>query len=182
MFIKFVERVKELFLRSLFPADHLDVVDQQHIRRTIVLMKVRHSIQLDAVDHLIHESLACGVHDPHASEILDQRLADGMHQMGFPHTHAAVDKQRIIGARRQRGYRFCRSMSELIAWTNHEIIEIEFEVDLRRSGPGTECLIGPGTSGSMGATPGPSSYTDPPVRHSELPNRRMHRVSDTPLP
>ena len=92
MIVEFVEGVEELFLRSLFAAKDLDVVDQQHVGRPVMLMKLRHAIQLDAVDHLVHEPLAGGVDDAHASEIVHQRLADRMHQVGFSHSHAAVDE------------------------------------------------------------------------------------------
>ena len=43
--IQFVESVEELFLGPFFPGQNVNVVDQQHIRRTIVAMKRRHAIR-----------------------------------------------------------------------------------------------------------------------------------------
>ena len=52
-----VERVEELGLRALFAREKLDVVDEQHIDRSIALAKIDDAIVADRVDHLVHEPL-----------------------------------------------------------------------------------------------------------------------------
>ena len=64
MVVQLVERVEELFLRPLLAGQDLDVVDQQHVRRPVVLLERRHPVRSDAVNHLVHEPLARGVNDP----------------------------------------------------------------------------------------------------------------------
>ena len=61
--VEFVEGVKELFLRPLLAAENVDIVDQQHVSRPVMLVELRHPVQLDALDHLVHEPFAGGVDD-----------------------------------------------------------------------------------------------------------------------
>ena len=95
MIVQLVESVKKLFLRALFVAQQLNIVDQQHVRCAIAMVKLLHALQPDAGDHLIHEALARCVDDPHRAELVHQLAADGVHQVGLSHTHAAVQKQRL---------------------------------------------------------------------------------------
>ncbi len=92
MIIELIEGMKELFLGSLFSRDDMNIVDEQHVRRAIVPVKQRHPIELDGVDHLVHESLARCVYDIQAAEVFEQAAADRMHQMGFTDPHAAINE------------------------------------------------------------------------------------------
>ena len=60
--------------------------------------------------------------------MIHQRAPDGMHQMRFSQPHSAVDKQRIVGARRIRHHRLRRGVRELIAGAHHEGVESELRI------------------------------------------------------
>jgi len=92
MIVQLVEGVKELFLRALLVAQKLDVVNQQHVRLAVALLKLLHTFGADAGDHLVHETFARSVDNPHGAKFIDQLTADGVHQMCFTHAHAAVKK------------------------------------------------------------------------------------------
>src|SRR5215472_8069639 len=52
-----------------------------------------------------------------------------MHQVSFAHTHAAIDKKRVVAARWMCSDRPCRGMSELIARAHHETFECELRIE-----------------------------------------------------
>ena len=129
--MQFVEGVKELFLRPLLVAQQLDIVDQQNIGFAIALVELLHALRADAGDHLIHEALAGRVDDPHGAELVHQFAADGVHQMGLPHPHAAVDEQRIVAARGVGGHRPRGGVRKLVAGPHHKGIEREFRIQIQ---------------------------------------------------
>ena len=88
MFVQVVEGVKELLLRAFFAAQHVDIVYQQHVRRAVEGVKLRHPVHPDTGDHLVHETLAGRVDDPHAAVIVHQGPTDRMHQVSLAHAHA----------------------------------------------------------------------------------------------
>src|SRR5215469_13836934 len=104
----------------------MDIIHQQHIRRAVESMKLGHTIQPDASDHLIHEALTGCIDNPHAAVVVHQGTADSVHQVGFSHAHSGVDKQRIVAPRWSSGYRLSGSMSKLVASANHETLERKF--------------------------------------------------------
>src|SRR5687767_13848532 len=93
-------------------------------------MKLRHAVELDAVDHLIHKPLAGGVHNTHAGEVLHQGASHRVHQVGLAHPHASVDEQRIVGAGRRCCHGLSGGVRKLITGTDHEVVEVELSVDL----------------------------------------------------
>src|SRR5512146_1492734 len=58
-------------------------------------------------------------------------VADGVHQVSLAHSYAAIQEERIVGARRtlSNGQRSCAS--KLIAVADHEIVERVARVELR---------------------------------------------------
>ena len=50
-----IEGVEEFFLRPFFPAEELDVVDQQEIRLAITLAELDQVVVLNGVDELVDE-------------------------------------------------------------------------------------------------------------------------------
>ena len=125
MLEQLVEGVEKLLLGAFFAAEDLDVVDQQHVGRAVVPVERLHAVELDAVDHLVHEALAGDVDDLHAGVVIHQRAADGVHQVRLAHAHAAVDEQRIVDPGGHGGHGLRRGMGELIAGSHHEGIEGE---------------------------------------------------------
>ena len=94
-------------------------------------MKLRHLLQSDACDHLIHEPLARCVHDPQPRVVTHEAAADGVHEMRLTHPYAAVDVERVVLLRRFVGHSLGRRVGELITGTDHERIESKPRVQLR---------------------------------------------------
>jgi hypothetical protein len=61
--------------------------------------------------------------------IVDQGAADGMHQVGLAHAHAAIDEQRIIAAGRVGGDGPGGGVRELVAGAHHEAVERELGIE-----------------------------------------------------
>ncbi len=143
MIVQFVEGVEELFLRALLVSQQLDVVDQQNVGCAIALVELLHAIRADAGDHLVHEALAGSVDDPHGAELVHQLAADGVHQMGLSHPHAAVEEQRVIAARRVGGHGPRGGCGELVAGAHHKRIERKFGIQALcgafQIAPGVDC-------------------------------------------
>jgi hypothetical protein len=102
-----------------------------------MLMKLWKAVILDAVDHQVHEPFAGRINDSKTRVLGDQLTTDGMHQVGLPHAHAAVDKQRIITASRRGRDRPSGCMSELVARPDHEAVERKLPVEVGSRGPET---------------------------------------------
>src|SRR6476661_6324714 len=123
MIVELIEGMEELFLRAFFSRDDVDVVDQQYVRRTVMPVKQRHSVELDRRNHLVHESLARRINDVQARVVIKQTSADCVHQMRLSDTHSAVDEKRIVAARRRLCHRLRSGVRELIRRTNYVAVE-----------------------------------------------------------
>ena len=62
---KCIECVKELFLRTLFAGEKLDVVDQQNVGLAITLPELDQITVLDRIDELVNEQFAGDVNYLH---------------------------------------------------------------------------------------------------------------------
>ena len=58
-------------------------------------------------------------------------MANGLHQVGFAHAHAAIEEERVVGLGWTLGHRLRRGMGELIARADDESIEGVAGVELR---------------------------------------------------
>src|SRR5689334_15778314 len=120
MVVQLVERAEELVLRALFPAENMDIADENYVGRAELLMRVRHAVQLDAVDHLVHDPFARGVHDANAAVVVGQVASDGVHEMRLSHSHAAIDEQAVVTPRRRSRHRPGCCMRKLITRSYYE--------------------------------------------------------------
>ena len=102
--VEVVERVEELFLRALLARDELDVVDQEQVDRAIARAELRRAVEANRVDELVGEALRREIDDGQAREELGGLVADGVQQVRLAEPDAAVDEQRVVGARRQLGH------------------------------------------------------------------------------
>ena len=93
-----------------------------------MLMKYRHTVGLDTVDHLVHEAFARGIYDLHRGMAILECSADCMHQVCFPHTDAAVDEQRVVPLGGVIGNRFSRGVGKLVATANYKIFKRVFRI------------------------------------------------------
>src|SRR5262249_50765724 len=122
-FVERVERVEEFLLGALLGSEHLNVVHQQGVHGAKALVESRHAVVAQRTDHLIDELLARDVDHLHLAVVALELPADRLHQMGLPHTYAAVQVQRVVHPRRIGGHRARRGMGELIATADHEAVE-----------------------------------------------------------
>lgn len=85
-----VEGVEKLLLHGLLLGDKLNVVNQQYVDVTIALAKLEAFVHLNRGDQFVGERLTGHVHNPRGRIVSLNRVADGVHQVGFAETHAAV--------------------------------------------------------------------------------------------
>ena len=69
-------------------------------------------------------------------------VADGVHQVGLAHAHAAIQEERIVGARRPLGHRQRGGARKLVAVADDEGVEGVARVELRGGGPVEARLLG----------------------------------------
>src|ERR1700712_1832244 len=91
-----IEGVKEFFLRALFPAEELDVVDEQKIGLAVALAKLDEGIVLDRVDELVDEEFAREVHHLWILFRRPDILPDRLHQVRLAEADAAVNEERVV--------------------------------------------------------------------------------------
>ena len=82
--------------------------------RAIALAEIDHAVVADRVDHLVHEPLGRDVGQLQVAIVLQHVVPDRVHQVRLAETHAAVDEQRVVRARRRLGDRAARGVRELI--------------------------------------------------------------------
>ena len=95
-----IKCVKKFFLRGFFIGNKLDIINQQYIDGAIFIAKFFSFISQDCVNNLVGKGFRRKIGNfciwlPHQNMI-----PDGMHQMGFAKSRAAVNKQRIVYAGR----------------------------------------------------------------------------------
>ena len=92
-----VEGVEELFLGPLLACDELDVVDQEEVDAVAVaLTEAGHVARGDRRDQVIHEALGREVADAEGRVGLQRGEAGGLHEVGLPEPHAAVEEERVV--------------------------------------------------------------------------------------
>ena len=126
-----VERVEEFFLRGLLIGKKLNVVDQKHVHRAHAVAKLHRLLARDGLDHLVGEVLAGGEQDPAFRVFLHDEVRDGVHQMGFAESHAAVDEQRVVRVGRRFGYRHAGVERHAVAVADDEGFKGIFRVQGR---------------------------------------------------
>src|SRR5215510_6039479 len=118
-----VERMKKFLLRSLLASQKLNVVNQKKIGLAITLSEFDQIAVLDRVDELVDEQFARHVDYLHVLPFCPDELANGLHQMCLAETDAAVNKQRIVRARRCLRDGETRRVRDFVVWTNDERFE-----------------------------------------------------------
>src|SRR5436190_24065833 len=85
---KRVERVEKFFLRALFAAEELDVVNQEQIGLPIAFAKFDEVVVLDGVDEFVDKKFARKVHDLGVFLFHSDELSDRLHQVRLAESHA----------------------------------------------------------------------------------------------
>ena len=118
-----VERVEELRLRAFLARHELNVVHQQHVDAAIPFPEIEDAVVANRIDHLVHETLGRDVGKLQVAIVLEHELSDRVHQVRLAETHAAVDEERVVGARRRFSNRATRRVRELIRRADDERVE-----------------------------------------------------------
>ena len=125
-----IEGVEELFLRPVFPREELNVVDEQHVDRAVLVPELAHASSGDGADHLVGELLRRQVDDALAREAVVHLMADGVHQVRLAQAHAAVEEQRVVAVARCFGHGLGGRVGELGVVTDDERREAKTRIEL----------------------------------------------------
>ena len=118
-----IEGVEELLLGALLAGEELDVVDQQQIDAAETVAEAHHLVVLDGVDHLVGELFGGEIDDGAVGLAQLDLMADGLHEVGFAHAHAAVEEQRVVRLAGSGGYGQGRGVGELVSAADDEAVE-----------------------------------------------------------
>ena len=128
-----VEGVEELLLRTFFPSEKLDVIDQQQVGLAISFPKFDQIVVLNRVDEFIDEHFAGKVHHLRVLFVHPDILADRLHQVRLAESHSAVNEKRVVGARRRFGHRQARGMRDFVVRADHERFEAVARIQAQRT-------------------------------------------------
>ena len=115
----------EKFLQTApLAGQKLDVVQQKHIHAAVLLTEIIDRILAHQyADQCIGELFAGHIHDVGGRIGLQNRVADGVHQMRFAEAGASMDKQWIVFLAGRNGSPYSRRMRKLVARTHHKGIK-----------------------------------------------------------
>ena len=126
LFVGLVQGIKgmeEFLLHLFFAGDELDVVDDQHVGGAVVAGEIGRLAEAQGVDEFLHELLGRYIEYLGFGIGRRQGVADGLDQVGFADTDAAVQEEGIIFGAGLRGDRLAGGKGQLVAGADHEIIE-----------------------------------------------------------
>src|ERR1017187_8173632 len=91
-----IEGKKELFLGAILAIEKLDVVDDQHVKGTVVAFESVEGLLLVGAHHI--GDVIVGVHVPNdlIGTVTPDLIAKGVNQVGFAETNPAVDTEGAI--------------------------------------------------------------------------------------
>ena len=121
--IEGVERMKELFLRTLLAFQELDVVDQQEVHLPVPSAEVGGCSLLDGGNKVIRELFAGDVCDPHGGVGQKHLVPDRVHEVSFSEAHTTIEEKRVVHECGLVSNRMARSGRELVVVTYHESLE-----------------------------------------------------------
>ena len=88
--------MEKLLLCPFLACDELDVVDEQDVDVPVLVAEFLVPVVLDGVDELVREFLRRRVENLRVRVLVEDVVADGMHQMRLAQTDAAIDEQGIV--------------------------------------------------------------------------------------
>jgi hypothetical protein len=129
-----VEGVEELFLDALFAGEELDVVDEQDVDVAVALTELGQAVLLEGLDELIGEFLRRKVGHAGVGVVTQDRVANGVHQVGFAQPGVAIDEKGIVGLRRSLGDRQGGGVGHLVVRADDEGFERVTGIERSRGG------------------------------------------------
>jgi hypothetical protein len=116
---------KKLLLRRVLPGDELHVVHQQHVELPVAPLELMHPLEAQGVDQVVQEALGRQVQHARVGLAAQHLLSDRVHQVRLAEADAAVQEERVVGARRRLGDRARGRVRELVRGAHDERIEGE---------------------------------------------------------
>src|SRR5690242_3856071 len=101
LIVERVERVEELFLRAFLAGHELDVVNQQHVDRAILLAKALRLVVTNRIDQIVHETFRRDVTKLEMLIAGFDSVTTRVHQVRFAEPHAAVEIKWVVGSARR---------------------------------------------------------------------------------
>src|SRR6185369_16890918 len=98
-----VERMEKFFLDALLAGEELDVVDQQHIDVAVPLTELRQAVFLQGLNELVGEFFRRKVGHACVGVVPQDRVANGVHQVGFAQSGVAINEKGIVRLSRSLG-------------------------------------------------------------------------------
>ena len=86
---------------------------------------------LQRFHHVADEAFGVDIGDARVGLARLDGVPDGMHQMGFAESDAAVDEERVVGRARVFSDLLCSGLGELVALADHEGLEGGVGVEAR---------------------------------------------------
>ena len=115
-----LEHMEELFLGALLVRQELDVVDQQHVQRLVIVLEAIDGVAPDGLDQVLHELVRRDVADDRPRLALLDGVAHRLHQVGLAQPHAAVNEERVVGAAGPVGHLQGRGPGQVVGLAVHE--------------------------------------------------------------
>src|SRR5260370_39669659 len=118
-----IECVKKFLLRTFLAAEKLNVVNAEQVSLAVTLAEFDQVVVLNCVDKFVDEKLARKINHLHVFLFREHILPDRLHQVRFAKTDAAVNKNRVVSAR--RCLRDCQTggVGNFDVWSDHERFE-----------------------------------------------------------
>ena len=91
--------MEKFLLGTFFSDDELDIVDEQGVVVPVFFPKFRGGdvvFVTDGVDQLIGEFFRGNIQNLGVFVVFQDKMGDGVHQVGLSQPHAPVDKQGIV--------------------------------------------------------------------------------------
>ena len=123
-----VERVEELLLGRVLAGDELDVVHQEHVELAVAPLELVHPLEAQGVDEIVQEALGREVQHARVGVAAQDLLRDRVHQVRLSEADAAVQEERVVGARGRFGDGARRGVRELVGGADDEGVEREARV------------------------------------------------------
>ena len=126
-----VERVEELLLGRVLARDELDVVHQEHVELAVAALELVHALEAQGVDQVVQEPLGRQVEHSRVGIAAQDLLGDRVHQVRLAEADAAVEEERVVGARRRLRDGARRGVGELVGGSDDEGVEREARIGRR---------------------------------------------------
>ena len=132
--MKDIERVKKLFLSGLLSYYKLYVVYQKDIDRSVLVAQLCHHGGItasDRFDHLVGKLFRSDIQHLFVLVLLQHKMADGVHQVGFPKSGAAVQIKGIVCLTRRFRYSERCGVCKFIVVSHDKGIKLILVIQIR---------------------------------------------------